>query len=159
MSDNVNNNFKITMILTFVEILFDENVSEEVKNLRIDALKKLNSYLEYYEESGYLSILIDKIAEKKAKMIMQIKSKSEMDKILKPSCPVFDGSKFITDKYSVIEEELIGWSETSLQAPLNEYGYKRYIELFETIFPEYKNKLNNLEQKNLDDKYDEYDDI
>ena len=159
MSDNVNNNFKITMILTFVEILFDENVSEEVKNLRIDALKKLNSYLEYYEESGYLSILIDKIAEKKAKMIMQIKSKSEMDKILKPSCPVFDGSKFITDKYSVIEEELIGWSETSLQAPLNEYGYKRYIELFETIFPEYKNKLDNLEQKNLDDKYDEYDDI
>ena len=44
-------------------------------------------------------------------------------------------------------------------APLNEYGYKRYTELFETIFPEYKNKLDNLEQKNLDDKYDEYDDI
>lgn len=159
MPDNVNSKFKITMLLTFVEILFDENVSDEVKNLRIDALKKLNSYLEYYEESGYLSILIDKIAEKKTKMIMKIKSKSEMDKMLKPSCPVFDGSKFITDKYSVIEEELIGWSETSLQAPLNENGYKRYTELFETIFPEYKNKLDNLGQKNLDDKYEEYDDI
>ena len=159
MSDNVNSNYKITMILTFVEILFDENVSDKVKNLRIDALKRLNGYLEYYEERGYLSILIDKIAEKKTKMIMQIKSKSEMEKMLKPSCPLFDGSKFITDKYSVIEEELISWSEASLRAPLNENGYKRYTELFETILPEYKNKLDNLEQKNLDDKYDEYDDI
>lgn len=77
MSDNVNSNYKITMILTFVEILFDENVSDKVKKLRIDALKRLNGYLEYYEERGYLSILIDKIAEKKTKMIMQIKSKSE----------------------------------------------------------------------------------
>lgn len=159
MSNNVNNNFKITMLLTFVEILFDENESNKIKDLRIDALKKLNSYLEYYEKSGYLSILIDKIAEKKTKMIMQIKSKSEMDKMLKPSCPDFDGSKFITNKYSVMEEELIWCSETSMLAPLNENGYKRYTELFETIFPEYKNKLDHLESKNLDDQYGEYDDI
>ena len=159
MSNNINSDYKITLILTFVDILFDENATDKIKDLRLDALKKLNSYLEYYGKSGYLSNLIDKIAEKKTKMIMQIKSKSEMDKMLKPSCPDFDGSKFITNKYSVIEEELIWWSETSMLAPLNEYGYKRYTELFETKFPEYKNKLDNLEQKNLDDKYDEYDDI
>ena len=84
---------------------------------------------------------------------MQIKSKSEMDKMLKPSCPDFDGSKFITNKYSVIEEELIWWSETSMLAPLNEYGYKRYTELFETIFPEYKNKLDNINDITKQDDY------
>ena len=62
-----------------------------------------------------------------------------MNKLLKPSYPYFNGNKFIPDKYNVIEEELICWSETSLQGPLNEIGFKRYTELFNILFPEYKN--------------------
>ena len=55
MSNNINSDYKITLILTFVDILFDENATDKIKDLRLDALKKLNSYLEYYEKSGYLS--------------------------------------------------------------------------------------------------------
>ena len=85
------------------------------------------NYLKYYQDHGYIESLINKIAEKKTKMIMEIKSKNEMDKILKPSCPYFNGSKFIPNKYNVIEEELICWSETSLKAPLDLDTHKTRI--------------------------------
>lgn len=142
-----NNNvceFTITLIQTFVEILFDEKTSDDIKTLRINGLKTLGNHLKYYQNHGYIKSLINKIAEKKVKMIMQIKSKSEMDKMLKPSCPYFNGSKFIPNEYNVIEEELICWSETSLQGPLNEIGFKRYAELFDIVFPEYKNTLKDI---------------
>ena len=145
MLNNTENQFIIILIETFVEIIFDENVSDKIKEIRINGLLELNSYLEYYKNCGYMEKLINTIAEKKAKMIMQITSKSEMKKVLKPSCPNFDGSKFITDKYHVIEEELIGWSQTSLQGPLNDIGFKRYFELFNIVLPECKNKLDDME--------------
>lgn len=142
-----NNNCELTIALieTFIEILFDEKASDKIKELRINGLLELNSYLEYYKSCGYMERLINKIAEKKVKMLMKITSKSEMKKMLKPSCPNFDGSKFIADKYHVIEEELICWSQTSLEGPLNEIGFKRYMELFNIVLPEYKDKLNNME--------------
>ena len=138
MSDNTIYEFNISLIQAFVQILFDEKTSDDIKTLRINGLKELNKYLEYYKEKGYLKCLINKIAEKKIKMIMQITSKTEMEKIIKPTCPYFNGNKFISDKYNVIEEELICWSESSLQAPLSDVGFKRYKELFNIIFPEYK---------------------
>lgn len=139
MSNNTVYGFTISLIQTFVEILFDEKTSDDIKALRIDGLKTLSNYLKYYQNHGYIESLINKIAEKKTKMLMQIKSKNEMNKMLKPSYPYFNGNKFIPDKYNVIEEELICWSETSLQGPLNEIGFKRYTELFNILFPEYKN--------------------
>lgn len=124
------------MIRAFVEILLTENVPDKVKDYRLSALRGLGGYLKYYEKSGYCEKLIMNIAEKKIKMIMQLQSKAEIDKILKPRCPHYDGNKFIPDKYNVLEEELICWSETSLLAPLNKAGTKRYMELFKKVFPE-----------------------
>lgn len=138
MSESIICEFNISLIQAFVEILFDEKSSENIKTLRLNGLKELNKYLEYYQSEGYLECLINKIAEKKIKMIKQTTSKAEMNKIIKPSCPHFNGSKFIPDKYNVIEEELICWSESSLQAPLGEIGFKRYEELFNIVFSEYK---------------------
>ena len=134
MSNNTVYGFTISLIQTFVEILFDEKTSDDIKALRIDGLKTLSNYLKYYQNHGYIESLINKIAEKKTKMLMQIKSKNEMNKLLKPSYPYFNGNKFIPDKYNVIEEELICWSETSLQGPLKEIGFKRYTELFNIYF-------------------------
>lgn len=141
MLNNANCEFEIILIQTFVEIMFDEKAADDIKSLRFNGLIKLSNYLQYYKSLGYVENLINEIAAKKAKMIMQVKSKSEMDKILKPSCPYFNGSQFIPNEYNVIEEELICWSETSLRAPLSEIGFKRYIELFNILFPEYKNDI------------------
>lgn len=144
MLNNANCEFEIILIQTFVEIMFDEKAADDIKSLRFNGLIKLSNYLQYYKSLGYVENLINEIAAKKAKMIMQVKSKSEMDKILKPSCPYFNGSQFIPNEYNVIEEELICWSETSLRAPLSEIGFKRYIELFNIVFPEYKNTLKDM---------------
>lgn len=144
MPNNIVCEFTITLIQAFVEILFDEETSDNIKTLRINGLKTLGSYLKYYQNHGYIESLINTIAEKKVKMIMKITSKNEMYKMLKPSRPYFNGSIFIPDEYNVIEEELICWSETSLQAPLNEIGFKRYAELFDIVFPEYKNTLKDI---------------
>ena len=60
----------IILIQAFVEILFDEKISDDIKTLRINGLKTLSNYLECYENHGYVEKLINKIAEKKTKMIM-----------------------------------------------------------------------------------------
>ena len=70
-------NGKIEMDITvaFVKILMSNDISDKVKELRLSALKELYNYLEYHEESGYLDKLINKIAEKKISMIMEITTK------------------------------------------------------------------------------------
>ena len=44
------------------------------------------------------------------------------------------------------EEELICWSATSLRAPLNHAGLKRFLEVFEMVFPE---KYKEVEKVNM----------
>lgn len=39
------------------------------------------------------------------------------------------------NKWVIPEEELMLWSKTSLVAPLNDMGFKRYMKLFEELFP------------------------
>ena len=59
-----------------------------------------------------------------------------MERIITPRAPYFDGNRFIPDKYSIPEEELIVWSETSLKGPLIAAASDRYRELFTIVFPE-----------------------
>ncbi len=111
-------------------------VAEKVKALRIDALLKLRAYLTHYDKLGYREDLLTAIATKKGDMIMSAATKTELEKILVPRCPHYNGNKFIPDQYSVLEEELICWGETSLKAPLNEAGFKRYMEVCSLVYPE-----------------------
>lgn len=71
-------------------------------------------------------------------MILKANSKSEVQKILKPSTPRYIAGKAVPveSPYYVEEEELILWSRTSLRGPLNDAGYIRYRELFEKLLPE-----------------------
>ena len=128
--------FEIPLIFTFSEILVSESKTDKVKELQLSALGQLRSYLGYYQSLGYMDSLLYTIAEKKGKLILEITSKAEMDKFMKPHCPHFDGNKFVDDKYVIPEEEMICWSQASLQGPLNEIGFKRYIELFQKYLPD-----------------------
>ena len=112
----------------------------------------LQGLIHHYDERGYTEKLLNGIAEKKGAMIMSASSKTEMDKILKPKAPHFDGVRFIADRFDGVrfiadryllpEEELICWSEASLRAPLNEYAFRRYMELFCRMFPEESEALH-----------------
>ena len=131
--------FDLVLYSTFSQILFDEKLTDKVKEIRYKGLQQLCNILNYYKSRGFDDKLLVPIAEKKCNMIMSCNSKTEMEKIIKPKCPHYDGNKFVTDDDNVLEEELIAWSETSLAGPLNEIGFKRYLEVFMLVFPdEYK---------------------
>ena len=132
----------VALVPYFAELICSEGISEKLFALRFDALKMLQGLIHHYDERGYSDTLLNGIAEKKGAMIMSASSKTEMDKILKPKAPHFDGVRFVADRYLLPEEELICWSEASLRAPLNEYAFRRYMELFCRMFPEESEALH-----------------
>ena len=128
--------FEMVIFFAFAEIVMDEDASDDLKSLRIDALKKVQRSLNHYHHLGYIPELTRAIAEKKCRMIKEATSKSEMEKFLQPRCPRYDGEKFIEDPYIIPEEELICWSYASLRFPLNSIGAARFQEVFKRIFPD-----------------------
>lgn len=131
----------MTVIISCIAEIAVSDAADWVKQLRLGAIGSLQRCLRYYRQLGYMPKLLYAIAEKKGRMIGSITSKSEMEQVIRPRCPHYDGNRFIPDAYSVPEEELICWSETSLKAPLNAAGFQRYMELFKQIFPEESRKL------------------
>ena len=127
--------FEMLIFFAFAEIVMDEDASDDLKSLRIDALKKVQRSLNHYHHLGYIPELTRAIAEKKCRMIKEATSKSEMEKFLQPRCPRYDGEKFIEDPYIIPEEELICWSYASLRFPLNNIGAARFQEVFKRVFP------------------------
>ena len=126
--------FEMVIFFAFAEIVMDETASDDLKSLRIDALKKVQCSLNHYHHLGYIPELTRAIAEKKCRMIKEATSKSEMEKFLQPRCPRYDGEKFIEDPYIIPEEELICWSYASLRFPLNSIGAARFQEVFKRVF-------------------------
>lgn len=128
--------FEIPLIFSFSEILVSEQKPDKVRKLQFSALRTLAGHLRYYKSLGYMDSLLYAIAEKKGKLILEITSKTEMDKLMKPHAPHYNGAEFIPDEYNIPEEELICWSEASFIGPLNNVGYKRYMQVFSEVFPE-----------------------
>lgn len=126
--------FEMVIFFAFAEIVMDEDASDNLKSIRIDALKKVQRSLNHYHHLGYIPELTRAIAEKKCRMIKEATSKSEMEKFLQPRCPRYDGEKFIEDPYIIPEEELICWSYASLRFPLNSIGAARFQEVFKRVF-------------------------
>jgi len=126
----------IVLIPYFAELICDEGKPAKVRELQFFAFRQLGAILRFYEQRGYLDRLIIAIGEKKAEMILATTSKAAMEKLLKPSCPHYTGAGFVPGEYSVPEEELICWSETSLRGPLTNHAHKRYMALFREVFPE-----------------------
>ena len=122
------------IIATALTEIAGSNGPERVKLLQSAALGELEITLNRYAERGYDPALLRTLARKKVRWIMESTTKNEIQAILNPPAPRYDGNKFCSDKYMPPEEEAIGWSETSLRAPLNEAGFKRYMEVFQQIF-------------------------
>jgi len=131
----------MAVIISCIAKIAASDAIERVKKLRLDAIRSLQRYLRYYRQLGYMPKLLYAIAEKKCRMISSIASKPELKKLIRPHCPHYDGNRFIPDTYSIPEEELICWSETSLKVPLNAAGFQRYMDLFKQILAEESRRL------------------
>ena len=129
--------YNLALLPYFAGLVADaDTIPERVQKLRFSALRQVQAQLAAYKKHGYIERLLFAIAEKKGQMIMRSSTKAELEKILNPSVPRFDGNRFYPNEYHVPEEELIAWSETSLKGPLTPEAFNRYRELFNAIFPE-----------------------
>ena len=101
---------------------------------------KLKAYLDTakritgYQDHGIRDDLVDVIFEKRLKLIGGANTAGELENIMKQPKPHFDGNKFLSDTFSVPEEEMVLWSITSLKAPLMPEAFERYFELFKQTF-------------------------
>ena len=77
--------FDLVLYSTFSQILFDEKLTDKVKEIRYKGLQQLCNILNYYKSRGFDDKLLVPIAEKKCNMIMSCNSKTEMEKIIKPN--------------------------------------------------------------------------
>ena len=127
--------FTIVMLPYFAELIVAD-MPDSVRNLCFDAMRQVQDYLHHYEMLGYMPGFLCVIAEKKCRYIMAAATKADMEQIIKPHCPHYDGNRFIPGPYSIPEEEMICWSETSMKEPLTSVGLGRYLELFHQVFPE-----------------------
>ena len=136
--------FSLVLIPFFAELSAGD-IPDKVRVLRFSALREVQRYLTHYRKLGIVPRLLCAIARKKGELISEISTKAEMERVVHPHVPHYDGSKFVPDEYMVPEEELICWSETSLRAPLNDAGFNRYMELFRQVMPdEYAAMTDNM---------------
>lgn len=120
-----------------------EEPEEKMIPIKLEALKRLRSIIYQYMSRGFLKDLVLTICEKKIAFIHQARTKKDIEEILALPKVRFNGREVVpTGKYHVPEEELLVWSITSLEAPLNECGFKRYKKLFREVFPEQEDALN-----------------
>ena len=126
----------LIVISYFAEVLADDTITDKVAMLRLAALRKLMGQLYRYKERGFTESLLCVVAKKKGELILETSSKTELERVLVPRAPHYDGNRFIPDEYSIPEEELILWSESSLKGPLIPEAFDRFSELFKIIYPE-----------------------
>lgn len=128
------------IVSQMAQVLADNTLTKRTIELRLSGLEKLMLQVRGYREHGYSDAIVSAVAEKKGNLILETKAKSEMERILNPRAPQYDGNRFIPDEYSIPEEELIAWCETFKNGPLTPEGTKRYMELFEMLFPKEASK-------------------
>ena len=100
-----------TVVAYIAKAIMDDTISDKRRELQVSALRKLIGQLNYYEERGFSEMLLCAIAEKKGKLILETTTKLEMDRVVSPRAPYFNGNRFTPDKYSIPEEELIATSK------------------------------------------------
>ena len=123
-----------TYAFAVATIMLDEECSESIREERFKALRKAMGITEQYLKDGIRPDLIDVIMAKKADLIMNATTLADIRKAADPPKPHYNGNAFYEDPLHVPEEEMVLWSKTSLMAPLNSEGFKRYMELFTRTF-------------------------
>ena len=127
--------YTVTVCLAMTRL----NDADELAFEKAAALTQLIPLMRAYEREGIRGDLLQRIAAKKAEFIFGAEKKSELKEILAQPKVHYDYNKIKpVGRFHILEEELIYWSWTSLKAPLVEYGYERYLEVFNKVFPDIK---------------------
>ena len=123
------------------ELAKDESKTAAVKAAAYAALDTIYRRVYGYLQDSIVFFLVLIIMIDKSRMITQA-----LAEIVKPSIPHWNYGTFREGPYHVRAEEAILWSRASLEAPLNEDGFKRYMEVFTELFPEFEKELLGTKQ-------------
>lgn len=118
-------------------------MKETLRKQKLSALTTVARRTVGHAQHCYDPLVINGYVRKKCAYILEAKTKGELDDILKPPKPRYNGNGFDDSPYQVDEEELICWSEASLRAPLNGMATKRYLQVMMRVFP--RERLSSLE--------------
>lgn len=120
-----------------VELMFGEEMTEELFCRRFAALRELRGIIAGYEKEGFRKDLLETIFCKKADFIMEAESEEDMEEILKLSCPEYRNGEFhIDSRFHVEEEEMLMWSYVSAHQSIYTEGAKRYEALYDKYMGE-----------------------
>ena len=120
-----------------VELMFGEEMTEELFCRRFAALRELRGIIAGYEKEGFCKDLLETIFCKKADFIMEAESEEDMEEILKLSCPEYRNGEFhIDSRFHVEEEEMLMWSYLSSYQSIYTEGAKRYEALYDKYMGE-----------------------
>ena len=133
--------YAIALIPYYARAIAEGEVSDTVRQRRVEALRMLQCQLNFYKKRGYDPALLCSLAVRKAELIMKASTKAAFTQLCHPRAPHYDGERFWPSPYLTQEEELIGWCETSLLAPLNSTAVRRYMEVFRQVFPQQANMV------------------
>ena len=128
------------------ELAKDESKTAAVKAAAYAALDTIYRRVYGYLQDSIVFFLVLIIMIDKSRMITQARTKQELAEIVKPSIPHWNYGTFREGPYHVRAEEAILWSRASLEAPLNEDGFKRYMEVFTELSPEFEKELLGTKQ-------------
>lgn len=137
----------IELSKAYAAVKKDSSLPDALRKCKLEALQEIAGRTSRYANGLWDPLIINGYAIKKARFILEAQNKTQIEEILKPAKPHYDGNAFRDGPYQVDEEELIGWSEASLRAPPNERAVKRMIELMYKVFPH--ERLKTLEDLDL----------
>jgi len=113
----------------------DTSVSEKIKKLRRETILQEYAAMVALLNNALMESLLTSILSQKIAYLLKATTIEEIKEICEQQKPRYNGANIINaHKYPIHEEELIGWSLTSLKAPLIEKAMERMEEVFTQVF-------------------------
>ena len=130
--DNLND-YALEVFLAASVIPEPGTCPDTVRAAKLEAVSKVLQRINFYRSRGFLPHLIHCVFAKKMKMISEATTVKDLRAVSDVPKPHYNGNRVIPSDFSVPEEIMI-WSLTSELGPLNDAGFRRYMELFEELF-------------------------
>lgn len=118
-----------------VVISFDAESPERIRELRMDAVRRIPGYLSGYVKRDLHPDVIEIVCKKKLEFIRQATTNAEIHQIMSPPRPRWHAGKVICDSpYHIDAEELLIWSIYSPSNVMPHEAAERALSLFEKVF-------------------------
>lgn len=122
--------------LVLLPYLCDAIFTDKLRAERIDALQTLSGFLTRLKNENMRGALLAKIAHDKAELILNAQTKGEIQELLRPKPPHYNGGHFISNPFLTDGEELLAWLKASINVPLDSDAVLRVNSLILKLYPD-----------------------